>query len=310
MGWGKLFSVILIAVRTHAAIFGSDTRAAVTPASPANQYGRSVAIAVLSALWSESAPGQIDLATDTNRLCTSERFAQAPALAYSCTGFLVGPDLIATAGHCMINVGEDHNETQTYCQVYSWLFDYQTSDSGTTPVKGIAEDKLYHCKQVIYAIREEHAPYRDYALVQLDRSVQGRTPFALSDQPLASNISLSMIGFPLGAPETLSSDGHVLLNDSSRQSFITNLSALEGNSGSPVFDPHGQVVGILIGGTPSQSDFSDPSAGCEHLNVCSLDGSTCALPDTQIFDGFQRTGSEVQRIQPLLDLLKSLVPGA
>lgn len=49
-------------------------------------------------------------------LCHSERFSSQPS-AVICSGFLVAPDLLVTAGHCI--------ETQDDCNKMSWVFDYK-----------------------------------------------------------------------------------------------------------------------------------------------------------------------------------------
>ncbi len=297
-----LLSFLASALPSSAAIFGNDTRISITENSAYFPQARATAIAVIST--SEAAPGKLKLPVDSpSSLCRDERFSQDPTLAYSCTGFLVASDLIVTAGHCMVNVGESRNETETYCKAYSWLFDY----NGSSDPEAIPAENLYHCKQVVYAVREEHAPFRDFALVQLDRPVTGRAPYALARNSITGREALSMIGHPFGTPAKLSRDAQVLLNNPERQSFITNLNAFEGNSGSPVFNHAHEVVGILIGGTPSESLLKDKARSCNRYNRCSEDGANCTVPDTGTsqFPGFQRTGSEVQRIIPVRELIEA-----
>jgi V8-like Glu-specific endopeptidase len=301
--------LITLASSAHAAIFGLDDRISISPGAPSYELARSTAVAVLSGNQSESSPGKLALDTGSTRdlVCAEERFSNEPYLSWACSGFLVAPDLIATAGHCMVNTGESRNETETYCEAFSWLFDYHQEQNGKVQINDIPADKLYGCKQVVYAVKEEKAPYRDFALVQLKRPVTDRAPLKLSAAPVSEGDPLTMIGYPLGTPAKLSRNAQVLLNNSARQSFITNLDAFEGNSGSAVFNSASEVVGILIGGTPSIS-FVDTNHSCPLYNRCLNDGTHCALPDkdTSFFPGFQRVGSEVQRIAPLLELMKSL----
>jgi V8-like Glu-specific endopeptidase len=301
---------LFLSSKGSAAIFGIDNRTIITAGSPQNLLARSTAIAVLSANHSTAGPGKVKLEVDSlsDLLCRDEKFAQDPSLSYSCSGFLVGPDLIATAGHCMVNTGEDRHETDTYCQAYAWLFDFQTSTSGKTNTDSVPAENLYKCKEVVYAIREEVAPFRDFALVRLDRPALGRMPLKLSSHPVAMFDDVSMIGYPLGSPMKFSPLSKVLFNDLGRQSFVTNLDAFEGNSGSAVFNRSGEVSGILIGGTPTQGLIEDTEHHCQRYNRCSEDGTSCQVLDknTSVFPGFQGYGSEVQRISPLLELLKSL----
>lgn len=294
-----------------AAIFGADNRTTSNESSPHFQLSRATAVAVLKSLHSES-NGLVKLEADSMKdsLCRDERYSFDPSLNYACTGFLVAPDLIVTAGHCMVNVGESRNETELYCDAFDWLFDYRTSVTGQTNLDKIPSDKIYKCKQVIYAIREEEAPYRDYALVQLARPVLDRQPLKISPQDPTENQlrseNFTMIGYPFGTPAKISPNGKLLLNNVNRQSFLTNLSAFAGNSGGPVLNRKNEVIGILIGGTPSNNTFDDTKNKCERYNRCDVDGKNCALPDddTSVFPGYQGVGSEVQRIGPIIELIK------
>lgn len=305
----KLFALLAITSSAFGAIFGIDNRISIQPNFPQAELARSTAVAVLSSNV-EIVNGRLVL--DTNPLsdfvCKEERFSADPSLSYACTGFLVAPDLIATAGHCMVNTGVSEHETDAYCEAFSWLFDYSANSDGITPTTILDPAKHYRCKEVVYAIKEETAPFRDFALVQLERPVLDRKPLKLAAGDVLDNTSLSMIGYPLGAPAKLSPNAKILLNNKSRQSFVTNLDAFEGNSGSPVFNAKQEVVGILIAGTPSNSYYTDAKKGCDVYNRCDENGNNCSLPDldTSVFPGFQQTGSEVQRISPIVELVKSL----
>lgn len=301
------FSILLLLAPlfAHAAIFGADDREPLPPGSPRFEASRSVALAILTSNFKESSPGKLKLEPGkmSEFLCPTEKFATDPSMSYACTGFLVGPDLIATAGHCMVNTGESRNEPAMYCEAFSWLFDYRNEADGHVQLDDVPADRLYKCKQVIYAVKDEQAPFRDFALVQLDREVKGRTPFKLAEN---TGGPYHMMGHPLGAPLKLSRGSLLLKNDRSRESFLTNLDAFEGNSGSPVLNAKSEVVGILVGGTPSQSFFEPAGRGCSVYNRCAENGISCALPDkdTTIFPGYQGVGSEVQRIAPVQKLIE------
>lgn len=308
--------VVLIPSLSLAAIFGQDDRVAVFPGSPWAKLGRSTAVAVLSSNIAPSAsnPNLLDLETTplSEGVCKDEKFASDTSLSYACSGFLVGPDLMVTAGHCMTNFGETKDETAMYCEAYGWLFDYQRNSSGLTKTKGLDKDLYYKCKKIIYAVKEETYPYRDYALVQLDRPVKDREPLKLAARSPGVGEAVSMLGHPLGTPLKLSWNARVLIDNPERQSQITTLDAFEGNSGSAVFNSAGEVTGILVGGTPYLSLIPDEKKQCQRYNRCDERGENCTVPDT-INPGskdFQGIGSEVQRIGPILELLKTLKPAA
>lgn len=295
----------------HAAIFGIDTREKILPSSPKLQLARATAIAVLTSNFERTSPLTIDLSADSSEefLCEDVKFASEPSLSYACTGFLVAPDLLVTAGHCMVNTGESRNEEKTYCEAFSWLFDYRSDQNGVTATKNISSANLYGCKQIIYAVREESPPYRDYALVRLNREVTDREPLTISTDKVSPFDQVTMIGHPIGQPAKLSRDAFVLLNNLNSQSFITNLDAFEGNSGSPVFNARNEVVGILTGGTPVESLRTDRRLSCERYNTCDEFGNNCERPDADVtaIPDFQRTGSIVQRIEPVQKLIQTLL---
>jgi V8-like Glu-specific endopeptidase len=237
-----------------AAIFGRDDRQTITKGSEMSVQGKATAIAVLSSLITPNSqnPETLDLETSPMNqvLCQDERFVNEPSLSYACSGFLIAPDLLVTAGHCMSNTGEVRNEPAMYCEAYSWLFDYQPNASGKVQTQGISKSRHYKCKQIIFAVKDENFPLRDFALVQLDRPVTDREPVRLSSIAPQVGDSVSMIGYPLGLPMKLSRNAKVVRADSDRQTILTNLDAFEGNSGSAVFNSQNEIIGILVGGTP------------------------------------------------------------
>lgn len=306
-----IFGLLLNPGDAVAAIFGVDDRLEAGPSNPWFQQSRATAVALLSGNLETQSDGRHKILVDSHKgqLCPSERFSEDPALAYACTGFLVAPDLLVTAGHCATNVGETVNEEKMYCEAYSWLFDYRKDSSGRVQTENIPQDNLYRCKKIIYAVQEEKAPHRDFALIQLDRPVTGgRIPFKLATE-IKDSDRLTMIGHPLGMPAKVSRNGRILLDDPDKMSIVTTLDAFAGNSGSPVFNARNEIVGILVGGSPS-ANTADPIADqqtCSVYNRCDENGENCKFPDSpdviSKLPSFQIVGSDVQRISPLIDLI-------
>lgn len=294
-------SLLFSITQASAAIFGADDRVSIRPGSEGYELSRSTAIAVLSANWKPTTPGKIRLDVESleDMFCPTVRFVKQKSLSYPCSGFLVAPDVIMTAGHCMVNTGVSRNETDTYCKGFSWLFDFHEG----LDTENVSASNHYKCKRVIYAVKDEKAPFRDYALVQLERPVRDRKPLKLSTTGLVANDTYSMIGHPFGLPSKLSKNARLAVNNPSRQSFLTNLDAFDGNSGSAVFNSKKEVVGILVGGTPSINRVTN--GRCDVLNRCSESRTNCLQPDkdTSVFPGYQGVGSEVQRIGPAAQLL-------
>ena len=115
-----------------------------------------------------------------------------------------------------------------------------------------------------------------------------------------------MIGYPLGTPAKLAKGGRVLVDDSNKQQFTTTLDAFEGNSGSPVLNNRNQVVGILVSGEPIDSFVQDEVNKCEIYNRCNENGLNCLSLKGQAAGDLLKSGSDVQRMAPVLEMLKEL----
>ncbi len=290
----------------NAAIFGNDDIKAINENSKHFGLARATAVALLSSNVSVNDSGTLDLLPDSlSNLCSTEVFYREPSLSYACSGFLVAPDLIVTAGHCMVNTGESRNETDKYCAVYSWLFDFNETTAGDVAIANISSDRRYNCKQVIYAVVDGKAPFRDYALVQLDRPVLDRQPVPIATRPVRRGDEVAMVGYPFGTPAKSADGAKVILNQRRRQSFITDLDAFSGNSGSLVVNSRAEAIGILISGAPITPWVTHSKRQCDVINRCDASGANCLYREDflESLPGFQRIGSEVQRIGPVRDLI-------
>ena len=89
----------------------------------------------------------------------------------TCSSFLVGEDLVVTAGHCIKN--------QIDCDRFVFVFDYyQTSE--TTSEFRFPQEKVFGCSEVI---EQKKSAMLDYALIRLDRKVPMRTPLKIRTIP-------------------------------------------------------------------------------------------------------------------------------
>lgn len=193
--WSQLLSPL------RADIFGTDDRHEVTRFIPKayQNYSKSIAVGVLSSLFeniehTDDKKVYVDYLSDY--MCPEERFYEQASITFACTGFLVGADLLVTAGHCATHLKEIKNETGGYCDVYHWMFDYdQTLDVSKVPSK-----LIYKCKEIIYAVSDDHEFGRDFALIRLDKQVKNRTPLPISLDKVKKRDQVSMLGHPMGLP--------------------------------------------------------------------------------------------------------------
>ena len=191
-------------------------------------------------------------------VCAKEKFSNQITAA-RCSGFLIGKDLLATAGHCV--------RTQSDCSNYSWVFDYSVKSSTQTSMI-IPSTSVYKCKQILKTVQDP-STMSDYAILKLDRQVTDRPvlKFRLTGKPVVGD-PLVVIGCPTGLPLKISDGAKVRSLEGTY--FTANLDTYGGNSGSAVFNAKtGLVEGILVRG---ENDYvSDPS-GCMVSNVCPEDG--------------------------------------
>ena len=195
-------------------------------------------------------------------VCKDERFSQE-ILASKCTGFLVQPDVLVTAGHCVQNAKD--------CDSHKWVFDYKNTHSGKN-VYSFTEDQVYSCSAVVST--EEFSNIYDIpgltgnAVILLDRPVVGAENRVL-EMNLKQNQKLgemvSIIGHPQGMP--VKTGGTNKIEKVSENYFISFLDVFGGNSGSPVFDQNGVVQGVLTGGEANEF-VEHEGESCQRHFVC------------------------------------------
>lgn len=213
-------------------------------------------------------------------LCQEERFVDQ-VVGTSCTGFLVAPDILVTAGHCVVD--------QARCERVNWVFGFDVKRNGSVKTSFSPRD-VYSCKTLI-AREKDQVSKMDYAVIRLDRKVKGRKPLPIRlEGKVSDTAELLVIGHPSGLPTKIVDNGSVRGNTEPVY-FSANLDTFSGNSGSPVIDAQtGVVEGILVRG---EKDFvPDRERGCSLTNVC---------PEGQC------RGEDVTRITNLSEILLPLL---
>jgi hypothetical protein len=174
-------------------------------------------------------------------LCSSETFASQP-LGCFCSGVLVAPDVVATAGHCV--------KSDADLEHIRFVFGFRMEDADTART-AFPEKDVYRGTNLI---RRKFTPDRtDWALVRLDRPVVGRRPVKLRGSGKVKNEArVFVIGHPCGLPQKMAGAARVR-NNTHPAYFVANLDTYGGNSGSPVFNGGNyQLEGLLVRG---QKDF-------------------------------------------------------
>ncbi len=186
-------------------------------------------------------------------LCASEKFQEQSTAAF-CSGSLVGPDTIITAGHCIKN--------QMDCNNTSFVFGYAVKSAGIQPTS-VPVSEVYKCKSVVKQVLENTGA--DYAIVKIDRVVANHAVLQVRQSgEVAVGDPLVVIGHPTGLPTKVTGGGQV--RSISNSSYIlASVDTYGGNSGSAVFNPNtGFIEGILVRG---EADFIRQGS-CMISNVC------------------------------------------
>ncbi len=229
-------------------------------------------------------------------MCANQRFADQLTAGINCSGFLIAPDLVVTAGHCIVPYGRSERKETAGCSDFVWIADFAQPANGTPlNVDRWPREKIFECAEVIDGQNPDFSSPAfapplfgdDFALVRLKNSVPGRTPLTMSREFKAPR-QLYAMGYPLGLPLKLAGPARVIREDFTKF-YSANIDTFMGNSGSPIFDEKGLVHGILVRGYPE--DFVSDGGACYTMNKCNESGQRCDEASD-----FFATGSHVQRL--------------
>lgn len=182
-------------------------------------------------------------------LCPVESFIEQPSLSY-CTGFILNNDWIVTAGHCVDKLS---------CSTTSLILNYTKEKD---PEYIFTNDELLKCLDV------RKSDTADVAFIKYQSSIQNKTVssreqdyFRFLAGPPTTN--LFIMGFPSGLPMKVSRGKLV---SSSDDLIVAKINAFHGNSGSPVLNSDGQIVGMLLKG--NRDYYYDLEVSCNFLYYC------------------------------------------
>lgn len=289
---------------SSALIYGVDDRREISANPQLEKLASAVALMVPLNFVSETAGGlQIEMKSlsDTWGLCSSERFATQKVSAVACTGFLIAPDILVTAGHCAVNWARVENAMTPQCEAFGWLFDDRLdSRNGAAPsLKNVPPERFARCKSVIYANQEvetnlttqKNTYGEDIAFIRLDRPMTNRTNLVFADRSAEAGERVSTMGHPVGLP--LKAVASSLVFDSSPKEYVRAfLDTQGGASGSPVLNSENQVVGVLVRSFPDADIYTPAGATCGRMNRCDDHGKNCLSSENDLYEH----GSEIQRI--------------
>lgn len=236
-------------------VFGEDDRKEIKDAEGYQDFARATAVMVSKNniynnefySWSLREKIQNKYGKDV-KISEDVRFLDQPAIG-SCSGFLIAPDILVTAGHCINSMEEAKNVV--------WIFDY-TNDMKFINNRKLEfeEDNIFEVESIIVSKLEDNTEYgdeEDYAVLKLKRKSK-RNPyrFRTSGSVLFEG-AINTIGSPKGLPLKFSTNATVVDN-SPKNWFKSDIDSFPGNSGGPVFDENGFLEGILVRGAVTYDD--------------------------------------------------------
>jgi Trypsin-like peptidase domain len=221
-------------------------------------------------------------------LCSKESYVAQPVPSI-CSAFVVGPDVIATAGHCVPWLGTSR-------------IVFRFREEGTAAhaeIHTIPTSQVYKPMQVL--AQKVDKVGADFALVRVDRTITPEhPPLKLhTDGDVAMGSLVYVLGHPSGLPLKLA-DSALVSEIVPNGYFLSNLDTFGGNSGSPVFNAGTNMVeGILVRG--GQTDYQSEGT-CNKAFVCPLqpDGSKDCSGESstlmsQLSEPLQKIGSTAQK---------------
>lgn len=191
--------------------------------------------------------GNVEVSTDPYEIagleaCEDEPFGTQPVMSF-CSGFMVGQDLIATAGHC---ITDEIDMSQT-----AFIFGFRMLDENNAVT-------TFNINQVYFGVElvgQALGGALDHAVIRVDRPITapGAKPLPLrreGDVELGDLVGT--IGHPAGLPQKFSFGDNTIVRQNDNQFFFgANLDATGGNSGSPTFSVEDQLVEGIIVRAPS-----------------------------------------------------------
>lgn len=245
-------------------------------------------------------PKIVEAAKAGMKFCENERFIDQPNPGM-CSGFLIAPDLIMTAGHCAA--------LTDFCSEYRWVFGFEVDAMTKKAGVDVKEEDIYSCKKVVSTALNTSLGF-DYAILLLDRKVTSRKPLEMRiDQKIPDGSNLVIIGSPSGLPLKVSAGANVRDNQHPFY-FNANLDSFQGNSGSAVFNAEtGIVEGILVRG--EEDFFLNSQKMCIQANSCTDDGCRgedvtrlTAIPEVALKSVFNRAAmnGDMANLEKILKL--------
>jgi V8-like Glu-specific endopeptidase len=256
------YLVLILSFTTlgHAAIYGTDDRLDIEQVQNSKllEISKSTPALVPKSKLKLNEDGDYEFVGKTLQdyfnFCDDSFAATQPMMA-NCSAALIGKDTILTAAHCI-----DPEDGKTYSiENYYVVFDYANYFSADF---SIPSENVYEIEQVLHYEFDQtlFTTGIDITTLKLKRVVTDRVVLEIDfDENYSIGTSLYLLGYPLGSPLKLSTNGEIT-DHTHNSSFAHNLDAFSVNSGSPIFnaDTH-KIIGVHVRGLGSNTSQTEAS---------------------------------------------------
>ena len=232
-------------------IYGNDNRRSYDNATATEQRAAdATAVFVMASQVSADRNNTVKIASRSGgpRLCSPselkpgqmpEPFWDQPRPGF-CTGFKVGPDLVATAGHC-IKPSNEMRPGDISCGDVRIVFGFRQSKSRATADRDIPASSVYRCVDVVAG---QLNASDDWRIIRVDRTINAPQVNIRMEGKPPLGAPLTVVGHPSGLPVTISGGAAVQRHRATH--FSADLDTYQGNSGSPVFNSDRLRAGELL----------------------------------------------------------------
>jgi V8-like Glu-specific endopeptidase len=281
-------------------VFGGDDRKDVNDVLGFEHYTRATAVMIKknvvqgNRIYGNTLRQNLQLRYWSNRFDENVKFLDQPAIA-NCTGFLVAPDLLVSAGHCLLTNEDAKN--------YYWLFDYTNKLKYNKDGFYIEFDQndLYEIKEIVGGKYEGTGDnMEDYVMMRLKRK-SDRLPYRVrSGGTPTADLPVYTIGSPSGLPLKVITNSKIV-DYSPDKWFKTDIDVFQGNSGGPVFDRNGWIEGIVV---RTAAKKIDGFYTADYM----YDRNCKCIKTIEFNDASYNAGGQVHKINKMpLDMLKTII---
>lgn len=217
------------------------------------------------------------------------------------TGFLIAKTKIMTAKH-VVDAIDDLSK-------YYIVFHFTMVNSNHT--REIFKSYVCKIKRVLDSSLGADKSV-DWAICELNKHPEFGRPLTLNlDYQIKNNDIFSMWGHPNGLPMKFVPEGRVMPNEDVKNrvlsqseihhTFQLKIAAFSGNSGSPIFNNDGKVVGILIEGQTDYKVYTiREKICCFELPAKNIIKAYCVMGSDNGYEVCQRISSIKKFIEPFL----------